>query len=717
MTPETKKFIDLLESQLGYSEKSGAYTKFGDWYGKNVEFDADYSSAPWCDMLLSWAAHKLGYEEWMGQFAWTVGHARWFKKNDAWGRKPEPGAFVFFDWGGSNSIGAIDHVGVVTKVEGNTIHTIEGNIDGGVLKRKERDTSKVVGYGYPARIKERLDQRLVEQQARENASRDRANQPTTENSPDLSRLQNGPLSSLIPYSEVQQEPQAGLNAQTKPSQKRRDEVPQAGASAPAAPQAQAAKPQSSDTSRTSAAKPSTGTGTGQTVKKGKHAKPATADTKAVTSEPLPVLVDASASHPAPALGSPALIGSALVAALAVLAVAKTKQLRVRPLLAVPSPVAPARRGHHRRKPRTAIRATAILAAPAPAAVEPATPLIAEPVIPAPLVPVGVALPFAPVVVPDIPEAVSAFDAFTPFAAPQRATRELRPVAAVPSPAPIRRPFESPIRTRRPFAVLDDAWQELDSLSRPSHAHRRDSGYYGRRRRSGHPVEEPAAFTPDAPLRGRRHRTSDTHRADIHRIEPHRIEPHRTDMHRSEPHRADQRWSDPRFSDPRRADLSPWPSPRRLDSHRTDSHRAEPYRADPHRTEPYRSDPHRADPLRTDQPRTDAYWADALWPIPSGVDGGRGSDPWVIERPQAVSRGRRDRVADAYVDTHVGADTYAGAEYAYAGADACSDEPLTRAATPRGRRHRVTSHAIATPALVAATGPGKDKASRRGRHRA
>ncbi|GAA3137179.1 CHAP domain-containing protein [Nonomuraea salmonea] len=159
MTPEIQKYIELLESQIGYSEKSGSYTKFGAWYGKNIEFDADYSSAPWCDMYLSWAAHKLGYEDWVGQFAWTVEHAKWFKKQGAWGKKPEVGALVFYDWSGSNDIDRIDHVGVVTRVEGGRIHTIEGNIDGGVAKRKERDTSKVVGYGYPQRVKERLDKK------------------------------------------------------------------------------------------------------------------------------------------------------------------------------------------------------------------------------------------------------------------------------------------------------------------------------------------------------------------------------------------------------------------------------------------------------------------------------------------------------------------------------------------------------------------------------
>ncbi|MET7328973.1 CHAP domain-containing protein [Nonomuraea sp. NPDC005650] len=156
MTPEIQRFIELLQRQLGYADK-GSNTKFGEWYGSNVGFDADYSSAPWCDMYLSWAAHKLGYQAWIGQFAWTVAHAKWFKEQHAWGKVPTPGALVFFDWSGSGQIDDIDHVGVVTKVQGDTIFTIEGNIDGGVVERKERSTSSVVGYGYPEQVKSHLD--------------------------------------------------------------------------------------------------------------------------------------------------------------------------------------------------------------------------------------------------------------------------------------------------------------------------------------------------------------------------------------------------------------------------------------------------------------------------------------------------------------------------------------------------------------------------------
>ncbi|MFD1546772.1 CHAP domain-containing protein [Nonomuraea guangzhouensis] len=337
-----KKFIDLLESQLGYSEKGDAYTKFGHWYGKNVEFDADYSSAPWCDMYLSWAAHKLGYEDWIGQFAWTVQHAEWFKEHGAWGHKPQPGAFVFYDWGGSNDIDAIDHVGLVTKVEGDTIFTIEGNIDGGVAKRKERDTSKVVGYGYPEKVKTRLENEAAKKQVEgEQDAQQRANEQASTSTTDVGKLQLPDDTSLVDM--ITRIGQGGVG------QGEHLQAPLATRPKQAVSPAPTATRKSSPAATTKAAE--------QAPKKGKHAKPATADTNAVTSDPapLPTIVDASSATPVPTLSSPALIGSALVAAIAVLAVAKTRNMRVRPAraaaLAAPAPAAVGHR-RRRRKPRT-----------------------------------------------------------------------------------------------------------------------------------------------------------------------------------------------------------------------------------------------------------------------------------------------------------------------------------------------------------------------------
>ncbi|MEU7458563.1 CHAP domain-containing protein [Streptosporangium roseum] len=145
-----------MEPELGYREQAGQRTTFGEWYSTNVVKDPQYRTAPWCDMVIAWAAGKAGIEDFVGQFAWTPSHARWFEARDAWSGEPEPGALVFFDWSGGKDIKGIDHVGVVERVEGGTLHTIEGNVDGVWLKRKTRDESKVVGYGLPRKVKERL---------------------------------------------------------------------------------------------------------------------------------------------------------------------------------------------------------------------------------------------------------------------------------------------------------------------------------------------------------------------------------------------------------------------------------------------------------------------------------------------------------------------------------------------------------------------------------
>ncbi|MEV4172245.1 CHAP domain-containing protein [Nonomuraea sp. NPDC049709] len=141
-----------MRQELGYKEKSGQFTKFGQWYADRVQ-DTQYRNAPWCDMFLAYAANKAGISDYVGEFAWTPSHAAWFIKQGAWTQKPEPGALVFFDWRGGKSYKGIDHVGVVERVSGTKIHTIEANVDRVWLKRKTRETDKVVGYGIPRMVK------------------------------------------------------------------------------------------------------------------------------------------------------------------------------------------------------------------------------------------------------------------------------------------------------------------------------------------------------------------------------------------------------------------------------------------------------------------------------------------------------------------------------------------------------------------------------------
>ncbi|WP_277750862.1 CHAP domain-containing protein [Nonomuraea polychroma] len=144
--------METVRQELGYKEKGGQFTKFGQWYADRVQ-DTQYRNAPWCDMFLAWAADKAGLTQYVGEFAWTPSHAAWFIKQGAWTQRPEPGALVFFDWRGGKSYKGIDHVGVVERVDGKKIHTIEANVDRVWLKRKTRETDKVVGYGVPRLVK------------------------------------------------------------------------------------------------------------------------------------------------------------------------------------------------------------------------------------------------------------------------------------------------------------------------------------------------------------------------------------------------------------------------------------------------------------------------------------------------------------------------------------------------------------------------------------
>lgn len=118
------------------------------WYGLDGE--------PWCDMAVTYAACHSDSQDAVcfgGKFAYTVAHAQAFQNHGEWHFDTtgiKPGDIVFFDWGQTNNIEAIDHVGVVESVDSDgTVNTIEGNIDN-QCKREKRYANVIVGYGRPA---------------------------------------------------------------------------------------------------------------------------------------------------------------------------------------------------------------------------------------------------------------------------------------------------------------------------------------------------------------------------------------------------------------------------------------------------------------------------------------------------------------------------------------------------------------------------------------
>jgi hypothetical protein len=119
----------------------------------------EFLRAAWCDMAVTYWARRSGNAGAVlpgGDRAYTVWHAQDFQKADRWFtgttanvNRARPGDIVFFDWGESNSVGAIDHVGVVEKaLGGGRVQTIEGNT-GDQCLRRVRSSTAIAGYGRP----------------------------------------------------------------------------------------------------------------------------------------------------------------------------------------------------------------------------------------------------------------------------------------------------------------------------------------------------------------------------------------------------------------------------------------------------------------------------------------------------------------------------------------------------------------------------------------
>lgn len=116
------------------------------WYGFN-------SRVEWCAIFVSWAAEQTGYIESgiVPKFSSCSSGVQWFKMLGLWKDKayiPKSGDIIFFDW---EQDANVDHVGIVEKVEGDKVFTIEGNsLD--ECRRNEYDLNSnvIFGYGTPS---------------------------------------------------------------------------------------------------------------------------------------------------------------------------------------------------------------------------------------------------------------------------------------------------------------------------------------------------------------------------------------------------------------------------------------------------------------------------------------------------------------------------------------------------------------------------------------
>lgn len=144
---EREAIVAKAVSQIGYKEKGNNDTIYGAWYGMNYQ--------PWCMMFISWCAAQCGIStSTIPKLAYVPYCMDFYQKQGRYKAKgtyrPEAGDLILY---GSNS-----HIGIVEKVQGNTVFTIEGNTsangnssngDGVYRRSRALSDSWIKGYCLP----------------------------------------------------------------------------------------------------------------------------------------------------------------------------------------------------------------------------------------------------------------------------------------------------------------------------------------------------------------------------------------------------------------------------------------------------------------------------------------------------------------------------------------------------------------------------------------
>ena len=131
--------LGVLENPAGSNRQ-----KYGEAYGMNGQ--------PWCVMFVWWVFREAGFN--LRKTASCTDLSNAYKAAGQWVTSGyKPGDIVMFDFTGNRS--KTEHCGIVEKVNGNTLITIEGNTgtasnaNGGAVMRRTRDVRFVTGACRP----------------------------------------------------------------------------------------------------------------------------------------------------------------------------------------------------------------------------------------------------------------------------------------------------------------------------------------------------------------------------------------------------------------------------------------------------------------------------------------------------------------------------------------------------------------------------------------
>lgn len=154
------KIVDQAKNWIGRKEADGGHKEIIDVYNSHTPLARGYRvryDDEWCATFVSACAIKCGYTEIIPTECGCQKMIELFKKMNRWVERdsyvPEAGDVIFYDWqdnGVGDNVGYSDHVGLVERVNGNTIVIIEGNYSNSVKRRSLKvDAKNIRGYGVP----------------------------------------------------------------------------------------------------------------------------------------------------------------------------------------------------------------------------------------------------------------------------------------------------------------------------------------------------------------------------------------------------------------------------------------------------------------------------------------------------------------------------------------------------------------------------------------
>lgn len=149
---KAKDMINEAIKHIGVVMGTPAHKAIIDKYNSVTPLPVSYKvkyTDDWCDAFVSFLAIKTGATGLIGRECGVERHIQIFKEKGIWledGRiTPKAGDIITFNWDTmvQQNDGFADHIGIVEKVVGNTVHTIEGNTSRMVSRR-----TYPVGWGY-----------------------------------------------------------------------------------------------------------------------------------------------------------------------------------------------------------------------------------------------------------------------------------------------------------------------------------------------------------------------------------------------------------------------------------------------------------------------------------------------------------------------------------------------------------------------------------------